>query len=229
MYAICFGLTRYHDYIFGKSEITIETDHLPLIGVFKNALNQTRARLQRMLIQVQKYDIKLTYKRGKDLIIADALSRAYLQTEESNETDEFDKIMTAHINLIRTELGASDELLRQIKEEKSKELVMVELIKVVLAGWPNSGNKLKDEVVHGVIYKGQCIVIPRSLRKELLTKLHYNHMGITISIQFAETKVFWPTLRNESKQLIENCPICLKYSNAQRSEPLHPHDIPKIP
>lgn len=34
--AICFGLEKFHDYVYGKSNVTVETDHLPLIGVFKN-------------------------------------------------------------------------------------------------------------------------------------------------------------------------------------------------
>lgn len=33
MLVICFGLTCFHDYIYGKTDVTVETDHLPLLGV----------------------------------------------------------------------------------------------------------------------------------------------------------------------------------------------------
>lgn len=51
MFAICFGLTRFHDYIYGKQDVSVETGHLPLLGGFKKPLNKWPARLQRMLIQ----------------------------------------------------------------------------------------------------------------------------------------------------------------------------------
>lgn len=36
-------------------------------------------------------------------------------------------------------------------------------------------------------------------------------------------------MKNDLTQIIENCHICNKYSQVQRSEPLQPHEIPKIP
>lgn len=54
--AICFGLNKFHQYLFGK-KVVVETDHQPLITIFKKPLNKCPARLQRMLIQIQKYDI----------------------------------------------------------------------------------------------------------------------------------------------------------------------------
>lgn len=39
MLAICFGLTRFHDCICDKQDVTVETDHLLLTGVFKKPLS----------------------------------------------------------------------------------------------------------------------------------------------------------------------------------------------
>lgn len=70
MAAICFGLNKFHEYVYGR-KIVVETDHQPLVSIFKKALKKCPARLQRMLLQVQKYDIELKYKPGKQLVIAD--------------------------------------------------------------------------------------------------------------------------------------------------------------
>lgn len=35
MFAVCFGLSRFHDCVYGKQDVIVETDHLPLLGVFK--------------------------------------------------------------------------------------------------------------------------------------------------------------------------------------------------
>lgn len=41
--------------------------------------------------------------------------------------------------------------------------------------------------------------------------------------------MYWLTIRNETKQLIENCHLCQKYSNTQKSEPMQTYEIPNIP
>ena len=84
--AIVVGLEKFHQFVFGK-KVIVETDRLPLINIFKKPLNKCPARLQRMFLQIQKYDIDLKYKRGKDLIIADALSRAYINDKQRQNYD----------------------------------------------------------------------------------------------------------------------------------------------
>ena len=53
----------------------------------KKPLSTAAAQLQRMLLRLQKYNISLIYKPGKDLKIADTLSKAQLgeTAEEINE------------------------------------------------------------------------------------------------------------------------------------------------
>ena len=77
--AVCFACTKFHDYIYGK-DIIVETDHQPLVTIVKRPLHNAPARLQRMLLQLQKYNITLVYKKGKELFLADTLSRAPLPT-----------------------------------------------------------------------------------------------------------------------------------------------------
>ena len=58
--AIVFGCKRFHQYVYGKT-ITIEADHNPLENIFRKPLSQGPSRLQKMLMQVQEYDINLAY------------------------------------------------------------------------------------------------------------------------------------------------------------------------
>lgn len=106
---------------------------------------------------------------------------------------------------------------------------------------PNNPNKLeatakpyaqfKSELVFvdGLIFKNECIVIPREMRKEIIDRIHYSHQGMTKSLKRARLSVFWPGISNQIKQTIGNCPTCLKYSNSQNREPLQPHEIPDLP
>ena len=59
----------------------VESDHQPLQTILKKSLIDAPKRLQRMMLQLQRYDINVCYKRGKDMLIADALSRNYKEEE----------------------------------------------------------------------------------------------------------------------------------------------------
>ena len=52
--AIFFGCTRFNEYIYGKSDVTVETDHRPLEAIFKKPLGQAPPRLQSMLLKLAK-------------------------------------------------------------------------------------------------------------------------------------------------------------------------------
>jgi len=47
--AIVFGMTKFRQYVYGRHDI-VETDHLPLISVFKKSLHSAPARSQRLLL-----------------------------------------------------------------------------------------------------------------------------------------------------------------------------------
>ena len=82
--SIVHGCTRFDQYVYGRS-ITVQTDHKPLETIFKKSLLSAPKRLQRMLLQLQRYSLNIVYKPGKELFIADTLSRAFLPNKPSTE------------------------------------------------------------------------------------------------------------------------------------------------
>jgi hypothetical protein len=61
----------------------VRSDHKPLESILKKPLYAAPKRLQRMLLQLQKYDIRLQYTPVKEMYIADTLSRAYHEAVSS--------------------------------------------------------------------------------------------------------------------------------------------------
>lgn len=59
--AVTFACTKFKDYVYRKPTI-LETDHQPMVTTLKKSLHTAPARLQRMLLQLQSYDISLLYK-----------------------------------------------------------------------------------------------------------------------------------------------------------------------
>ena len=109
--AIVYGCTKFHQHVYGK-KVRVETEHKPLEPLFKKPLFQAPHRLQRMMLRLQRYDLLVEYKPGKNLYIADTLSRAPEGQCETvaNSKDEFDV-------LIIENLPVSKEKLELFKEE----------------------------------------------------------------------------------------------------------------
>ena len=88
-----------------------------------------------MLLRLQKYDIDLTYKPGKEMLLADTLSRAHLSgtTEEVNEEE-----MIAHVHMVSSSKSIPDKQMILIKEKTKKDEELQRLITYIEIGWPNN-------------------------------------------------------------------------------------------
>eukprot|EP00112_Aurelia_sp_Birch-Aquarium-sp1_P000531 Seg1051.5 transcript_id=Seg1051.5/GoldUCD/mRNA.D3Y31 product="Retrovirus-related Pol polyprotein from transposon 17.6" pseudo=true protein_id=Seg1051.5/GoldUCD/D3Y31 len=84
-----FGMEQNHHYVYGR-EITLWTDHQPLVFISTKPLASAPKRLQRLLLRLQSYDVKICYKPGKQMVLADKLSRAYIpfQNDGRSETEK---------------------------------------------------------------------------------------------------------------------------------------------
>ena len=74
MLAVIYGCERFHHFLFGQ-EVIVESDHKPLESIHLKYLHSAPARLRRMLLRLQPYDIVIRYRPGPDVSVADALSR----------------------------------------------------------------------------------------------------------------------------------------------------------
>ncbi|KAL9967217.1 hypothetical protein ACROYT_G025395 [Oculina patagonica] len=82
--AIVFRCELFHQYLYGK-EIEVESDHKPLEAIFAKPIAKAPPRIQRLLLRLQHYHLKVKYVPGKLMFIADALSRAHLETTNTNQ------------------------------------------------------------------------------------------------------------------------------------------------
>ena len=73
-----FACEKFDEYIFGRYAVHVETDHKPLEEIFRKSLCDAPARLQRMLLRLQRYNLEIKYKKGSLMFIADTLSGAFL-------------------------------------------------------------------------------------------------------------------------------------------------------
>ena len=77
--------------------------------------------------------------------------------------------------------------------------------------------------------KGRCIIIPNSLRQQVLNQLHTNHMGIEKTKLLAHQCVYWYSINADIKKYIKQCATCLEFQQMQPKEKIIHHDIPLRP
>ncbi|KAL1280047.1 hypothetical protein QQF64_014647 [Cirrhinus molitorella] len=89
----------------------------------KKSLAAALPRLKRMIIRLQKYDITIIHQPGKEIPVADTLSRKPIETERDNLSEGMD--MQVHI--VYRSLPVSDAKLQQIRAETESDSQLVQL------------------------------------------------------------------------------------------------------
>jgi hypothetical protein len=230
--AICFATQKFHQYIYGKS-IHIETDHKPLLGILAKPMHAISARMQRMRLRLQRYDLQVSYKPGKEMFIADTLSRAPIKLKTGNDT-LFDESL--EVNMI----NATADKLCELKEATECDPTLQILKKFTQDGWPEKSEipqnvrpyySYRDEISEEkeLLMKGNKLIIPKSLQREMLEKVHAAHLGIVKSKALAREAIFWPGLSSQLEDMISACSVCQSVRNDLPSEPLQPQEIPDMP
>ena len=92
--AIVFALERLNHYTFGRT-ITVQSDHQPLQSIWKKSIVSASHRLQRL--RLAHYNLNIEFLRGKENVIADALSRVCpLQSSNSKTKDSNIDVIPVH-------------------------------------------------------------------------------------------------------------------------------------
>ena len=234
--AITWACERFERYLIGLEHFVVLSDHKPLIPIInKKDIPDTPIRCQRMLIRLMRFNLTTIHTAGKNLVVADTLSRAPLSTTEGHRQSEIE----AHINQIKW--PASDRYLQKIKDETEKDPILTIVLNYIRDGWPTLKADVKlaarnffpirGELSYweGIITKGDVIVVPHSLMDETLEKIHTGHFGVTKCKERARQSVWWPGISTDIVDRISSCAICIQKSASQRKEPMIPSEIPERP
>ena len=79
------------------------------------------------------------------------------------------------------------------------------------------------------VFKGTRLIVPKSLRPEMLRQIHKSHLGIVKFRQRARELLFWPGMSVEIEQMVNNCSVCAEYAGNQPSDPPKPSVPPSLP
>lgn len=255
--AIIFGVKKYHQYLYARSEpFILKTDHKPLVSIFgkqKGIPEVSANRLQRYAIYLSAYNYVVEFVRSEHNS-ADFLSRAVgaaagprtlasqssaaaakaTGQRETEPTVPQDK--ATYVNFI-TE-GSLPVTVDELQKQTKNDSVLSKVLLYVQQGWPR---KVEDSLQpyykcrlqlaeeNGCIMRGHKVLIPVTLQKKVLSEIHQSHLGIVKTKALARSKFWFPGLDNEIENMIGSCSVCLSLRPSPPRVPMSPWKFPDHP
>ena len=185
--AIVFALKRLNHYTFGRT-MTVQSDHQPLQCIWKKSIVLASPKTTKT-IRLAHYDLNIEFLRGKESVIADALSRVCpLQSSNSKTKDSnIDVILVHHITQTAP---VSKTRLQELRLATQSDLTLSSLTKTIHKGWPQSKKDCPEQLLDfwsfrqeiseedGLLYKNQRPIMPHIERLETLKVLHLGHYAV---------------------------------------------------
>ena len=230
---------RFDRFVRGHGNVTLLTDHKPLVPMMNTKdLDDTPVRCQRLLMRLMKYNILAKHVPGKEMLVPDTLSRSPIDPETVSSTT---KDVELYVLMVEDNMPASDAKKSAMRQEILKDSGLQSAIVYTLTGWPKYEKDVPESlkslyehraslsVSDGLLLFGSRIVIPASMRPEILERIHDGHQGITKSLERARLGVWWPGVTKDIKKFISLCSQCAKNKPTQRREPLITTPLPQGP
>ena len=222
-------MEKFHYFLYGK-EFTLETDQKPLVSIYKKHMVDISPRVQRLIVRSFPYmPFKVVYKKGKDIPVADALSRVTPMDPEDNiqlPIIAVNMITICILMSVESQDSFSNKL-HQLRKSTVQDNQLARLSRYINTGFPcDKKNLLTDlhkfwphretlSVESGLITCGNRIIVPREMRPEMLQNIHKGHQGKERCLLQARNTVFWPKMTYDVQEFIERCIICQEHGRSQ--------------
>jgi len=225
--AIIFGLKKFHNFLYGRS-FEIVTDRRSLEYIFGSHAGLraiTASKLQRWAVLLGAYDYKIKYRPAEAIQHADALSRSPIP----DETDLEHRVYA--INWME-DVQQHPITAAEIADATRTDAVLARVMTYTQRGWPAEEvdskyqpykkHALELSVEYGRLLWRQRLVVPESLRRNILELLHDQHPGMFRMKSLARGFVWWPSVDLDVEAFVAACNLCQKN---RRAVP----DVPDVP
>ncbi|XP_017466491.1 PREDICTED: uncharacterized protein K02A2.6-like [Rhagoletis zephyria] len=183
----------------------------------------TSARLLRYAEFLSSFNYEVIYKKGSENTNADCLSRA-TQIPGNHCTD---KVINEEINelCLLSIFEISSEYINS--EILASETAKDPELSNILTNMMNGNGEGTYMLNNGIIFKGQRVVIPKSLQQNVLQELHRTHPGVTKMKQLARRYCIWKGIDRDIERTVRSCEPCVQVQNKPAKAPLHHWEEPK--
>ena len=199
-------------------------------------VHQVSPHMQMMLLKLLKYNLTVKYVPGSRLYITDMLSRAY--TQDTSDEALQSQLQEYRIHTVTQYVPATPEHVSKLCKATADDPILQRLRPLVSNGWPVHRSSLALELfaywplrveIHeeeGILFAGEKLLVPVSMRSDLLTRLHEGYAGAEKCRTRAAEIMYWPNMNRNIDNMVADCPICATYSRQNQHEPMLPHSMP---
>lgn len=223
-WGVIYCLKKLRAYLYG-AEFTILTDHKPLKSLFLGEMANTR--VQRWAVLLAEFAAPIEYRKGRNNIRADMLSR--IRTPEIAVIDTSDQWAIPpeedvgetsipwdgdglDMDKVREEQATMDEYKRAVSEDDNQ----YELLNGLLYDH-SEGNEQSPY---------PRLVLPPSCRWRVIRRAHteVGHQSVSKTLWRLKEAYKWPGMRRDIKQVIARCAKCA--INRDTMQHARPGDMP---
>ena len=214
-------------YIRGAEEVKIFSDAKSLKGLFATPIGQVENdRLQQMMEKTLPYNLSFTHIKGSRNGVCDYGSR-HPQPGHSGEEFPIRRPSICHRSrrVLNSAIDIKDPHVAQMQIEAKADPEYQEMLQDISTGRQakhmSANSELRkiegelknlsvDDSDEGklIIRNGSEILVPKSMRKDLLDKLHATHLETTMMKKWARGKFFWPHYGKDIEDRYRSCKEC---------------------
>lgn len=177
-------------------------------------------RVQRFFLRLLRYDYVLTFVPGKQLNLADMLSRSPGPGDGTPvDTTDVDLYAVSMVSSLVSE-KTSGRLARKTASEPYLKLVLQKVTQGETVEGPLASMKSELSVVNSIFFKGMKVVIAAKMRAEMLKGIHEGHLGVGKCKARVRQLVYWPSINSDIESLVQKCAVCRRHAYSQPAEPL---------
>ena len=131
--------------------------------------------------------------------------------------------------------------LQQYQKAQESDPVCAQVRRYCMEGWPDEKKKISSELSQywkvrshlvvcqdGLLLFGSRIVVPKSLQRETLDRIHDGHQGVQRCRLRAKISVWWPGISREIENTVKDCSVCAR-NFFPRRERMISSELPQYP
>ena len=222
------AIEKWHTYLWGKP-FELCTDHKSLVTLLSTVGTGLQPmRISRWSARLMNYNYTVTYKRGHDNTVADALSRLPMDFKE--------KLSKIQISIQCVVLSLTLDCLKSYNKVHVKVMKFIKMwLSYVTGFWQDKRNlnqnilpyfPVRDELtVHnGIIFRDSRVVVPSALQSQIVDISHEGHQGVVPTKQGIRQLYWWPKMDKLVYEKIKNCVTCQLHDKSAKSRtaPMQP-------
>ena len=158
MFGVVFSVLHLKHFTYGQ-QVTVITDHKPLIILFMKNIAASSPRLSQMLIKIIDLQVDLQHQEGSKMHLSDAISR--FNTHNNHDARSKAKpIADFNISIHEVEdiTGFKSINMKQIGSEIASDVQLMQLKNCIIDGFPKSKHECTELTLIFMITESCCLL-----------------------------------------------------------------------